>query len=179
MRARAADCQEFNVDEQGTLFPPRLYPAAGGCRDRFAKREARPCRVDARRRRDDRDARRKSQASRRRQQLGPPRVELGGSRGSLAFRPMPVTAGAVRDASGAAIVALRDMAPKRRRPARRDRAHDAAFAAAKTTPGVIAKIDVAMTTDDVGEFDRRPFHSRVTRAASPPGKGGPAGSSSR
>ena len=77
----------------------------------------------------------------------------------------------------AAIVALLDMAAERRRPARRDRAHDAALAAAEM-PGVIAKIGVAMAAEDVGELDAPASPRPVTRAASPPGKAGPAGSSS-
>lgn len=91
--------------------------------------------------------------------LGLARVEPGGSRRALAFWTMPVAAGVVGDASRAAIIALLDMAAERRRPARRDRAHDASFAAADL-PCVIAKIGIAMAAEDVGELDRRPLHAR-------------------
>ncbi len=72
---------------------------------------------------------------------------------------MPVAAGIVGEASGAAVIALLDMPAKCRRPARRDRAHDPSLAAAETpAPGScrsgVHPIEKAQRADDLVE--RRP-----------------------
>ena len=74
-------------------------------------------------------------------------------------RQLPITGSAhkarvVGDARRAAIVASLDMTAERRRSARRDRAHDAPLGPPHMT-GVIAKIGLAMATQDIRDFDCR------------------------
>ena len=76
------------------------------------------------------------------------------SRRALTLRTMPIAARVVGDARRAAIVASLDMTAERRRSARRDRAHDAPLGPPHM-PGVIAKIGLAMATQDIRDFDCR------------------------
>ena len=74
-------------------------------------------------------------------------------------RQLPITESAhkarvVGDARRATIVASLDMTAKRRRSARRDRAHDAPLGPPHMS-GVVAKIGLAMATQDIGDFDYR------------------------
>ncbi len=62
-------------------------------------------------------------------------------------------AGVVGDADRAAIVTLFDMTAKRRRAARRDGAHDAAFATAQMAGVILAK-SLAMAAKDIRQLDR-------------------------
>ena len=67
---------------------------------------------------------------------------------------MPIAARVVGDARRAAIVASLDMAAERRRSARRDRAHDAPLGPPHMS-GVVAKIGLAVTAQDIRDFDWR------------------------
>jgi hypothetical protein len=67
---------------------------------------------------------------------------------------MPIAARVVGDARGATIVAGFDMAAERRRSARRDRAHDALLDPSHMSD-VIAKIGLAVATQDIRDFDCR------------------------
>ena len=62
-----------------------------------------------------------------------------GARQSLALGTMAVAAGVVGDACAAAIIALLDVTAERRRPARRDGAHDASLDAPETTGARLSK----------------------------------------
>ena len=71
----------------------------------------------------------------------------------LTFGTVPIAAGVVGDADRAAIVTLFDMTAKRRRAARRDGAHDAAFATAQMAGVILAK-SLAMVAKDIRQLDR-------------------------
>ena len=67
---------------------------------------------------------------------------------------MPIATRVVGDARGAAIVASLDMAAERRRSARRDRAHDTPLGPPHMF-GMVAKIGLAVTAQDIRDFDGR------------------------
>jgi len=73
---------------------------------------------------------------------------------ALTLRAVAVTAGIVRDAGLAALVAGIDVTPEPGCPAGFYRAHDASFAAAKMTD-VLPPIRVPMSPKDVGDFEGR------------------------
>ena len=81
-------------------------------------------------------------------------------RRSLTLRTMPIAARVVGDARRAAIVAGLDVAAERRRSARRDRAHDAPLGPPHMS-GVVAKIGLAMATQDIRDFDCRSVEGRT------------------
>jgi hypothetical protein len=89
-----------------------------------------------------------------RQQFGLPFRQPLFSRRPLTLRAMPIAARVVGDARGATIVAGFDMAAERRRSARRDRAHDALLGPSHMSD-VIAKIGLAVATQDIRDFDCR------------------------
>ena len=89
-----------------------------------------------------------------RQQFGLPFRQPLVSRRPLTLRAMPIAARVVGDARGATIVAGFDMAAERRRSARRDRAHDALLGPSHMSD-VIAKIGLAVATQDIRDFDCR------------------------
>src|SRR5205085_4704865 len=82
------------------------------------------------------------------QQLGLPVREPLGPRQSLTLRAMAVATRVVGDAGHTTIIALLDMAPEHRRPARRDGAHDAALDAPEMTSVRLAK-RFAMAAEDI------------------------------
>jgi hypothetical protein len=84
-----------------------------------------------------------------------------GARQPLAFGAMAVAAGVVGDACAAAIVALLDVAAERRRPARRDGAHDASLDAAEM-PGTDLPKRFAVAAEDIRHLQNR---SHGTRSA--------------
>ena len=89
-----------------------------------------------------------------RQQLGLPRPEPMSPRQSLAFGTVTVAAGVVSDARCATIIALLDMAPEQRCPARRDGAHDASLDAPEVTGMRLSK-RFAMAAENVRHLQSR------------------------
>ena len=89
-----------------------------------------------------------------RQQFGLPIGQPLRPCGPLTLWTMPIAARVVGDARRAAIVASLDMAAERRRSARCDRAHDAPLGPPHMS-GAVAKIGLAMTTQDIRDFDCR------------------------
>jgi hypothetical protein len=83
-----------------------------------------------------------------RQQFGLPLREPLGARQPLAFGTVTVATRVVSDARCAALIALIDMPPERRRPARRDGAHDASLDAPEMT-GVCLSKRCAMAAEDI------------------------------
>ena len=83
-----------------------------------------------------------------RQQFGLPLREPLGARQPLAFGTVTVATRVVSDARCAAVIALIDMPPERRRPARRDGAHDASLDAPEMT-GVCLSKRCAMAAEDI------------------------------
>jgi len=94
------------------------------------------------------------------QELGLARGKPFRPRRALTFWAVAVAARVVGDAGQATGVALFEVAAERRRPTSCDRPHDATLAASKMD-GVIAKVGVAMTAENVGEFERRPLQRRL------------------
>ncbi len=114
---------------------------------------------------------------RHRQQLGLPGREPFGAGQPLALRAVAVAAGVVGDAGRAAIVALLDMAAERRRPARRDGAHDAPLDAAEMA-GMRLPKRLAVAAEDIRHLQSRTPWRPLRRAARPPSAAGRAGSAS-
>ena len=86
-----------------------------------------------------------------RQQFGLPLREPLGARQPLAFG---VATRVVSDARCAALIALLDMPPERRRPTRRDGAHDASLDEPEMT-GVCLSKRFAMTAKDIRHLESR------------------------
>src|SRR6476620_4923011 len=82
------------------------------------------------------------------QQLSLPLREPLDPRQALALRAMAVATRVVGDAGRTTIIALLDMAAERRRPARRDGAHDATLDAPEM-PGVRLPECFAMAAEDI------------------------------
>ena len=93
------------------------------------------------------------------QQLGLPLREPLGPCQSLAFRTMAVAARVVGDAGRTTIIALLDMATERRRPARRDGAHDATLDAPEMT-GMRLSERFAMAAEDIRHLQSRSHGAR-------------------
>ena len=92
-------------------------------------------------------------------QLGLPLREPLGPRQSLALRAMAVATRVVSDAGRTTIIALLDMPPERRRPARCDGAHDAALDAPEMT-GVRLSKSFAMAAEDIRHLQSRSHDAR-------------------
>src|SRR3954463_3884260 len=88
------------------------------------------------------------------QQLGLPICEPTGPRQSLALRTMAVSTRVVGDAGRTTIIALLDVAPEHRRPARRDGAHDASLDAPEMTGMRLSK-RFAMAAEDIRHLQSR------------------------
>src|ERR1700747_650208 len=74
---------------------------------------------------------------------------------------MAVSARVVGDAHGAAVVAALDMTAERSRAAGRDRSDDAPFDAPEMS-SVRPFVTLAVTAEDVGQFERRPNVHRLS-----------------
>jgi hypothetical protein len=96
-----------------------------------------------------------------RQQFGLSLREPLDARQPLAFGTVTVATRVVSDARRAAIIALLDMTPERRRPARRDGAHDASLDEPEMT-GVCLSKRFAMAAEDIRHLQSR---SHGTRSA--------------
>ena len=104
--------------------------------------------ADRRRQRED------DMEVRHRQQLGLPLREPLGPRQPLAFGTVTIAAGVVSDAGYATFIALLDMTPEHRCPARRDGAHDASLDAPKMTGMRLSK-RFAMAAEDIRHLQSR------------------------
>jgi hypothetical protein len=83
-------------------------------------------------------------------------------RRALAFWTSAMPAGVVRDARQPAIVAALDMTAERRCPASGDSRQHAPFAAPEME-SVLSDVSLAVSADDVGEFERRRWPHRLLR----------------
>src|ERR1700681_3836147 len=111
--------------------------------------------ADRRRQRED------EMEVRGRQQLGLPLREPLGPRQPLAFGTVTIAARVVSDAGCATIIALLDMAPDHRRPARSEGAHDASLDAPEMTGMRLSK-RFAVAAEDIRHLQSR---SHGTRSA--------------
>ena len=89
------------------------------------------------------------------QQLGLPRREPLGARRRLTLPAMAVSTRVVGDADEPAVVALLDVTAERRRAAGGDRSDHAPLHAPQMS-GVRPFVTLAVTVEDVGQFERRP-----------------------
>lgn len=90
-----------------------------------------------------------------------------GARQPLTLGTMAVAAGVVGDACAVAIIALLDVTAERRRPARRDGAHDASLDAAEM-PGAGLPKRFAVASEDVRHLQNR-SHGARSAVAQPGG----------
>ncbi len=97
-----------------------------------------------------------------RQQLGLTSGEPHRARRPLTLPAMAVSARVVSDAGEPAFVAALDMTAERRRAAGRDRSHHAPLDAPEMS-GVRSFVSLAVTAEDIGQFERRPRRHRLFR----------------
>ncbi len=97
-----------------------------------------------------------------RQQLGLTSGEPLRARRPLTLPAMAVSARVVSDAGEPAIVAELDMTAERRRAAGRDRSDYAPLDAPEMS-GVRSFVSLAVTAEDIGQFERRPRRHRLLR----------------
>src|SRR5215510_463456 len=93
-----------------------------------------------------------------------PGRQPGGLRGAMTFGAAAVATGVIRVLCVPAVVALRDMAPEGGGPTQRDGAEGPLLHAREDGP-IARQKGVAMLPHDIGHFQRRPTHGRVSRLA--------------